>query len=102
MAGEWLELPGNRRGGVPRAAFDANVGREITRDAARGGVFLKPYEYHAPTTMSGAVALLAEKGERARPLAGGTDLLVQMRAGRFELERVVDINPVPRVGYACL
>jgi CO/xanthine dehydrogenase FAD-binding subunit len=55
---------------------------------------VRPYEYHAPTTLEEAVALLAEKGERARPLAGGTDLLVQMRAGRFDLERVVDIKRI--------
>ena len=56
-----------------------------------------PYEYHAPATLGEAVALLAEKGEKARPLAGGTDLIIQMRAGRFDLERVVDIKGIKEV-----
>jgi carbon-monoxide dehydrogenase medium subunit len=55
---------------------------------------LRPYEYRTPTTLDEAVALLAEKGEHARPLAGGTDLLVQMRAGRFALDRLVDIKRI--------
>ncbi len=56
-----------------------------------------PYEYRAPATVDEAVALLAEKGEKARPLAGGTDLIVQMRAGRFDLERVVDVKRIPEM-----
>jgi len=58
---------------------------------------LRPYEYHAPTTLGEAVSLLFEKGERARPMAGGTDLIVQMRSGRFNLERVVDIKRIKEV-----
>ena len=58
---------------------------------------MRPYEYRAPATVAEAVTLLAEKGERARPLAGGTDLLVQMRVGRFELERVVDVKRIPEL-----
>lgn len=55
---------------------------------------MRAYQYHAPTSLAEAVALLAEKGERARPLAGGTDLLVQMRAGRLQPERVVDVKRI--------
>ncbi len=58
---------------------------------------MRPYEYCAPTTVSEAVALLAEKGARARPMAGGTDLVVQMRAGRLDLERVVDVKRIPEL-----
>lgn len=58
---------------------------------------MRPYEYHAPATVDEAVALLAEKGERARPMAGGTDLIIQMRAGRFDLERVVDVKRIKEV-----
>ena len=61
---------------------------------------MRPYEYRAPTTVGEAVALLAEKGEKARPLAGGTDLIVQMRAGRFDLERVVDVKRIPELTRA--
>jgi carbon-monoxide dehydrogenase medium subunit len=44
-----------------------------------------------------AVSLLAEKGNLARPLAGGTDILVQLRSGRRRLERLVEIKDIPEV-----
>jgi carbon-monoxide dehydrogenase medium subunit len=55
---------------------------------------LKDFEYVAPRTLREAVSSLAEKGERARALAGGTDLLVQLRSRRFDLERVVDVKNI--------
>lgn len=50
--------------------------------------------YEAPETLDAAVALLRGSG-RARPLAGGTDLLVQLRAGMIEPELVVDLKKIP-------
>ncbi len=46
---------------------------------------LRNFEYFAPHTLQEAVALLHELGEHSRPLAGGTDLVVQMKeaATRF-------------------
>jgi CO/xanthine dehydrogenase FAD-binding subunit len=41
--------------------------------------FLRAFEYHAPTSLNEAISLLQEHGEAARPLAGGTDLVVQMK-----------------------
>ncbi len=58
---------------------------------------MHPFRYVAPTTIDEAVAVLAEHGERARPLAGGTDLLVQTRTGRFDLDAVVDIKRIPEL-----
>jgi carbon-monoxide dehydrogenase medium subunit len=52
---------------------------------------LKDFEYCTPKTLREALALL---GEDARVLAGGTDLIVQMRGKRFEPERVVDIKHI--------
>src|SRR4051794_19343777 len=53
--------------------------------------------YEAPTTLAAAVALLAEATGQARVLAGGTDLLIQMRGGRVEPELVVDIKNIPEL-----
>jgi carbon-monoxide dehydrogenase medium subunit len=52
--------------------------------------------YAAPTTVDEAVGLLASSGN-ARVLAGGTDLIVQMRSGRIEPELVVDIKRIAGV-----
>ena len=50
--------------------------------------------YEAPDTLEGAVALLAGATGEARVLAGGTDLLVQMRADIVEPELIVDIKKI--------
>jgi CO/xanthine dehydrogenase FAD-binding subunit len=58
---------------------------------------VNPFDYESPETLDEAVALLAKHGARARALAGGTDLLVQLRAGRFDLDLVVDLKRVPEL-----
>ncbi|HKV55920.1 MAG TPA: xanthine dehydrogenase family protein subunit M [Candidatus Binataceae bacterium] len=50
--------------------------------------------YEAPKTIDEAVKLLAAHGEKARPLCGGTDLLIQLRAGVRRPEFVVDIKEI--------
>lgn len=54
-------------------------------------------DYAAPATIAEAVRLLADKGDRARILAGGTDLIVQLREGRRHVDLLVDIKHVPEV-----
>lgn len=56
---------------------------------------MQDFEYVAPRTLSEAVASLAEKGKMAGVLAGGTDILVQLRTGRRPIERLVDVKAVP-------
>jgi aerobic carbon-monoxide dehydrogenase medium subunit len=50
--------------------------------------------YEAPESVEGAVALLAGATGETRVLAGGTDLLVQMRADIVEPELIVDIKKI--------
>lgn len=50
--------------------------------------------YEAPTSVEDAVALLANGTDDVRVLAGGTDLLVQLRAGVIAPELVVDIKNI--------
>jgi carbon-monoxide dehydrogenase medium subunit len=51
--------------------------------------------YEAPESWEGAVALLERATGDARVLAGGTDLLVQMRADLVDPELIVDIKRIP-------
>ena len=58
---------------------------------------MKWIDYEAPTSVREAVDLLNEAGDSARPLAGGTDLLVQMRGRAYDLDLVVDVKSVPEL-----
>ena len=58
---------------------------------------MKSIEYIAATTVGDALGALAGKGDRARPLAGGTDLIVQLRSGAFDVDRVVDVKKIPEL-----
>jgi CO/xanthine dehydrogenase FAD-binding subunit len=58
---------------------------------------MRPFAYAAPASVDEAVALLADGGARARPLAGGTDILVQLRQGRFDLDLLVDVKRIPEL-----
>jgi len=50
--------------------------------------------YVAPTTLEEAVGAFAAAGSAARILAGGTDLLVQMRSGMVKPGLIVDIKKI--------
>ncbi len=50
--------------------------------------------YQAPGSVDEAVALLADANGAARVLAGGTDLLVQLRLGMISPDVVVDIKKI--------
>ena len=54
-------------------------------------------DYLAPTSASEAVELLAAHGASAHVLAGGTDLLVKLRAGIVAPAVVVDLKAIPRL-----
>ena len=56
---------------------------------------MRAFDYIPAKTVNEAVALLAEKGDQAKPLSGGTDLIVMVREGRRQLELMVDIKDIP-------
>jgi carbon-monoxide dehydrogenase medium subunit len=53
---------------------------------------LPDFELFEPRDIQEAITVLSELGARARPLAGGTDLLVEMREGRTRPAYLVDIK----------
>jgi carbon-monoxide dehydrogenase medium subunit len=52
------------------------------------------FEYHRPATLQDAVALLAQLGDEARPLAGGHSLLPVMKTRLSTPEHLVDLAGV--------
>lgn len=58
-------------------------------------LLVNPFGYWEAATVSEAVAVLYESGERARVLAGGTNVLVAMKMEREAPELLVNISPIP-------
>lgn len=48
--------------------------------------------YHRPTTLEEACGLLSRHGDTSKVLAGGTDLVIQLRRRRIAAEHIVDIS----------
>ena len=58
---------------------------------------MEAIDYTAPKTLDEAVKVMADNGNRALMLAGGTDLLVQLRSGRRSADVVVDSKGIPEL-----
>lgn len=58
-------------------------------------LLVQEFEYLEPRSVQDAVAMLAEHGELARPIAGGTDILVQMKMERREPAYLVSLARIP-------
>lgn len=52
---------------------------------------MKPFVYVAPGSIEEAVALLAEHSPNAKPIAGGTDLLVRLKRNEIAPKVLVDL-----------
>jgi len=64
-------------------------------DMTNSHILVHEFDYREPTTLAEAVALLSEHGSQARVLAGGTDLLVQMKMERVKPVVVISIRRIP-------
>jgi carbon-monoxide dehydrogenase medium subunit len=58
---------------------------------------VKAFNYAAPHTLGEVSALLSQNGAQARILAGGTDILAQMRENRQSADLLVDIKNIPEL-----
>lgn len=57
-------------------------------------MYLPEFELHDARTLDDAAALMARHGSNARLLAGGTDLLVDLKTGRFMYNHLVSLNRI--------
>jgi carbon-monoxide dehydrogenase medium subunit len=55
---------------------------------------MRTFAYERPTRIEEAVAMLDEAGPDARPLAGGTDLIIRLRDGTLRPRTVVDVKGI--------
>ncbi len=53
---------------------------------------LDRFKYHRPDNLEEALRILQQDGQRAKIMAGGTDLLVRMKEGTIRPEIVLDIS----------
>jgi 4-hydroxybenzoyl-CoA reductase subunit beta len=58
---------------------------------------LHEYAYHRPRTVEEAARLLAAHPGRARLIAGGTDLMPNMKHGLFDPEHVIALKQIPEL-----
>jgi len=59
---------------------------------------LPQFKYYKPRTLDEALKLLNELDE-AKVIAGGTDLLIDMRIGRYRPKNIIDINDLNELKY---
>jgi CO/xanthine dehydrogenase FAD-binding subunit len=58
---------------------------------------MRTFTYERPTTLDEALAILGSNGREARPLAGGTDLIIRLRDGTARPATVVDLKRIPQL-----
>jgi carbon-monoxide dehydrogenase medium subunit len=55
---------------------------------------MRAFAYERPTSLADALALLTADDGSARPLAGGTDLIIRLRDGTLQPRTVVDVKGI--------
>jgi xanthine dehydrogenase iron-sulfur cluster and FAD-binding subunit A len=60
-------------------------------------ILMHEFEYLRPGTVQNAMELLSQFGSRARILAGGTDLIVQIKMERLAPEYLIDITGIAKL-----
>ncbi len=61
---------------------------------------MRPFAYERPDRLAEAVELLERHGPAARPLSGGTDLIIRLRDGSLRPDVVVDVKGIAELDDA--
>jgi carbon-monoxide dehydrogenase medium subunit len=61
---------------------------------------MRPFAYERPDRLTDAVELLERHGPDARPLSGGTDLIIRLRDGTLRPDVVVDVKGIAELDDA--
>jgi carbon-monoxide dehydrogenase medium subunit len=59
---------------------------------------LPPFDYHRPSSLQEALAILERLDGKVCPYAGGTDLLVALKEGKARHQALMDIKSIPELG----
>lgn len=81
----------SRSGSVP-----ASQAAHATHRSSSQRSGMEAFEYLAPRSLADAYSALAN-GKRSAVLAGGTDIIVQLREGRRSAEQVIDVKHIPEL-----
>ena len=57
-------------------------------------MLLPKFDFHEPTSIEKACQIMEELGRKARPLAGGTDLIVNMKKKVISPEHLVSLSRI--------
>jgi CO/xanthine dehydrogenase FAD-binding subunit len=60
---------------------------------------LREFEYREPSALAEAISILSQYGKNAKVLAGGTDLLVNMKERGWEPQCLVNLKTIPGLSY---
>jgi carbon-monoxide dehydrogenase medium subunit len=60
---------------------------------------MRDFEYFRPQTIHGALTLYKKGGAGAKLLAGGTELINEMRSGKAQPEHLIDLKFIPEMDF---
>jgi carbon-monoxide dehydrogenase medium subunit len=58
---------------------------------------MKTFDYEAPSTIDQTITLMSKTSGQSLILAGGTDLLVQLRSSNKDVDLVIDVKGIPEL-----
>jgi CO/xanthine dehydrogenase FAD-binding subunit len=58
---------------------------------------MKTFDYEAPATIDQTITLMSKTSGQSLILAGGTDLLVQLRSSNKDVDLVIDVKGIPEL-----